>query len=112
MKFTTILAAIVLSAVAVSALPCGHEGHHSNHEENHEVNINHETNINHEDNRNHEVNNNDEHKQIHQSIGSVGSSDSGSKGILGGILGGNILGAGILSKTTTNNYVTQNANAE
>jgi hypothetical protein len=50
---------------------------------------------------NHEDNSNKENKSINQGIGSVGSTKNG---LLGGLLGG-----GILSSTTNNNYVSQNA---
>ena len=120
MKYTTILAAIVLSAIAVSAAPCHDSSHkhhnvdvshenNSNHEVNinHENNSNHEVNINHENNSNRENNSNHEDKKVGQGIGSVGSSSQSSSGLLSGLLGGNILGGGILSETTNNNYVGQ-----
>lgn len=87
MKFSTVLA-LAFCVAMVSAAPHRH-GRHGD--------------VNQEDNSNHENNSKNIHKTNNQSIGSVGSSGS-SDGLLN-----NLLSGGILSKTTNNNYVSQNA---
>ncbi|KAI9481536.1 MAG: hypothetical protein EXX96DRAFT_649999 [Benjaminiella poitrasii] len=55
--------------------------------------------------KNEENNSKNANKEIVQTIGAVGSSRGGNSGLLTGLLGD-----GLLSSTTNNNYVTQNAN--
>ena len=94
------LSAILLIAVAITAVSAVPRRHRPNR--NHENNSNHEVNKNYEDNRNYEDNSHNANKQINQGIGSVGSSSGG--GLLGGLLGG-----GVLSKNQNTNNVKQNA---
>ncbi|KAF1801605.1 hypothetical protein V8B55DRAFT_1444133 [Mucor lusitanicus] len=91
MKFLSLLA-ILSVAVLVSAAPCRDSSHHHG-----------DDNSNYEDNSNHEDNSSSGNKHITQNIGSVGSS-GGNKGLLSGLLGN-----GLLSSTTNNNYVNQKA---
>ncbi|CAO0792188.1 unnamed protein product [Mucor circinelloides] len=91
MKLLSLIAILSVAAL-VSAAPCRDGSHHHG-----------DDNSNYEDNSNHEDNSNSGNKHITQNIGSVGSS-GGNKGLLSGLLGN-----GLLSSTTNNNYVTQKA---
>ncbi|KAK4513801.1 uncharacterized protein ATC70_005807 [Mucor velutinosus] len=91
MKFLSLLAILSVAAL-VSAAPCRDNSHHHGND-----------NSNYEDNSNHEDNSSSGNKHITQNIGSVGSS-GGNKGLLSGLLG-----EGLLSSTTNNNYVNQKA---
>ncbi|KAI7899884.1 uncharacterized protein BX663DRAFT_563589 [Cokeromyces recurvatus] len=56
-------------------------------------------------NSNHEDNSKNANKEIVQSVGAVGNGRHGNSGLLTGLLG-----SGLLSTTTNNNYINQNAN--